>query len=114
MANITRSTDLCTGGALNVHYASATEDGQYIIAFTVGAAGQSGFAHKIRANFAANTYTLVETLPMIQYASAVGTATVNPVCAVVRTFFFFLKDLLFAYLLISNYSSALMDFSTSR
>eukprot|EP01089_Gocevia_fonbrunei_P019707 TRINITY_DN7066_c0_g1_i1.p1 TRINITY_DN7066_c0_g1~~TRINITY_DN7066_c0_g1_i1.p1 ORF type:complete len:471 (+),score=75.77 TRINITY_DN7066_c0_g1_i1:57-1469(+) len=53
----------------------------YIIGYDMGAAGASGYLHKIDADFTTNSYRLIETHSLSQYESQIGeNKRVRPVC----------------------------------
>lgn len=73
------------GGSAQAHAANGTPDDSMVIVADIGGKdaegnNKSGYLHKIQTDYASNTYTLVETLQLDQFAEALGTSVARPIC----------------------------------
>ena len=94
------------GGSVSAHAAVPSPNGSMVIVADIGAPDQSGFLHKIRTDYARNSYTLVETLPLAPQAAALGTLA-RPICHD------FTRDGRFAYVTIAGGGVLVVDVGTA-
>ncbi|GGC62773.1 hypothetical protein IEU95_12470 [Hoyosella rhizosphaerae] len=91
------------GGSHAAHASVATPDDSMVIVADMNHGPDSGYLHKIRTDYSANDFELVETLPLAEFADALGTDTVRPICHE------FTNDGKFAYVTLAHGGLLIVD-----